>query len=173
MHYDFAEPVSSYSNPDWLVEGHPFEEPPPLWTQQQSEKLAEIPSIEHLDLVVPTANLSPDAIPEKMISIPTSSGPLRQSSSAASNTKVAEIIIDGHTRKLSFRCYVKSCRGATFSRVQELKRHWCAKHGGHRIWCPYPSCDRSEKAGERSFPAARPDNLRDHIRRRHGVNHDA
>jgi hypothetical protein len=68
-----------------------------------------------------------------------------------------------------FRCSNSACRGKTFSRWYDLRRHY---NGAHAImpivyWCEDEGCSRSEPAGDRPFP--RKDKLADHVEKIHGA----
>ncbi|CAN9313271.1 unnamed protein product [Alternaria sp. RS040] len=65
-------------------------------------------------------------------------------------------------------CTIASCRGASFSRAHELRRHNASRHDfdNPRFWCPIGECGRSRKDGGRGFP--RKDKMVDHLMRVHG-----
>ncbi|KAH7350418.1 hypothetical protein BKA66DRAFT_431107 [Pyrenochaeta sp. MPI-SDFR-AT-0127] len=66
-----------------------------------------------------------------------------------------------------FKCCSPKCKGKTFGRWYDLKRHHDGAHASQRkvFWCEEPGCKRSAAIGRRPF--ARKDKLMDHVRKMH------
>jgi hypothetical protein len=72
-----------------------------------------------------------------------------------------------------FQCKDAGCRNITFNRWYDFERHDNAFHNGTSVlWCPEPGCNRSKAAGNKPFPMARKDKLKEHVRKLHGVEYD-
>ena len=68
-----------------------------------------------------------------------------------------------------FMCERPNCRGKSFGRQYELKRHHNGAHADRPtvLWCNLVGCERSEAEGSRPFP--RKDKRNDHVRKVHGM----
>jgi hypothetical protein len=68
-----------------------------------------------------------------------------------------------------FRCSKPACSNKRFGRLPDLKRHFDTFHGarGNKLWCPVPTCARSEAFGNKPFSTTRRDKLREHVQRMH------
>ncbi|KAH7082244.1 hypothetical protein FB567DRAFT_530873 [Paraphoma chrysanthemicola] len=68
-----------------------------------------------------------------------------------------------------FRCSFVGCRNTTFRRWHDFERHDNTFHNGTSVlWCPAYGCSRSKGHMNKSFPKARKDKLREHVRKVHG-----
>ncbi|KAH8745010.1 hypothetical protein F5883DRAFT_511192 [Diaporthe sp. PMI_573] len=71
-----------------------------------------------------------------------------------------------------FACDVEGCRGKTFARLAEFRRHHTTHHASNKpnFWCQVSSCRRSMSGGGEAFH--RKDNLDAHVRSIHsGAQH--
>jgi hypothetical protein len=68
-----------------------------------------------------------------------------------------------------FRCSRPACHNKRFGRWADLKRHIDAFHEakGNVLWCPVPTCARSEAFGNKPFSTTRRDKLKEHVQRMH------
>ncbi|KAH7136016.1 hypothetical protein B0J11DRAFT_176984 [Dendryphion nanum] len=93
------------------------------------------------------------------------SSSLQQSS--PKQDQIGVILSHPEIRKDLYACCMPQCSSKSFSRIQELKRHYRGKHSNYKreYWCQAPGCERSETKGDRPFP--RKDKLADHVERVH------
>ena len=72
--------------------------------------------------------------------------------------------MDKHERP--YKCTITSCKFKDFTNAGDLKRHQQQIHGNHGLPCPVSSCKRHHGKG-----FGRKDNLREHLKRIHGLEH--
>lgn len=70
------------------------------------------------------------------------------------------ILSDGHTQSDVYQCSIPACRGKTFGRVTELKRHHASVHGGlvgrkSQFWCPIDGCELASELVPPLWPQTR------------------
>lgn len=72
-------------------------------------------------------------------------------------------------RNPKYSCKQPECSHLGFGRPAELARHTIASHSpiDAALWCPVPSCDRSQANVDKPFPPGREDKVKEHIQKRH------
>jgi hypothetical protein len=130
---------------------------PPAWNQGQIPLIFEAP--------VATPNLAPPTSQ----SASTAATPVPSHNSPEPSLPPTTIGYIQGGDDYVFRCSRPACRNKRFGRWADLKRHVDAFHEakGNVLWCPVPTCARSEAFGNKPFSTTRRDKLKEHVQRMH------